>query len=76
MPYLMNGTVENLSSNTKLNLGDTLPVDGLKARATEPEWNSEWTRLIPVREIFYYLGKPPMVSFSLASRTYIWQPHV
>ena len=52
MPYLMNGTVENLSSNTKLNLGDTLPVDGLKARTTEPEWNSEWTRLIPVREIF------------------------
>ena len=34
VPYLMNGTFENFSSNTKLNLGDTLPVDGLKAIST------------------------------------------
>ena len=36
---LINGNVENSSSNTKLNLGETLPVDGLTSRSTESAWN-------------------------------------
>ena len=50
VPSLINGAVENLSSNTTWNWGETWPVSGFRTRDTYPAWNGEWPRYIPDRE--------------------------
>ena len=44
VPSLINGTVENSSSNTICNWGEKWPVSGLRTRSTDPPQNGDWTR--------------------------------
>ena len=66
MPYLINGTVENSSSNTAWNWGDTWTVDGFRSRATDPAWNGECPRYTPSRERGYHLGSPSILTYNLS----------
>ena len=66
-PSLINGTVENLSSNTTCNWGETWPVYGFINRATDPAWHSEWPRYIHAREWSSHLDIPAMLPCIIAS---------
>ena len=58
VPSLMNGTVDNSSSNTTWNWGETWPVSGFITRDTYPAWNVEWPRYIPAHEQGYHFFSP------------------
>ena len=76
LPLLMNGTVENSSSNTTHNWGETWPVSGFKTRGTDPVWNGERKIYIPKHEWSYQLGSPAIFHFNLASKTLTGRTHV
>ena len=69
VPSLMNGTVENSSSNTTWNWSDTWPVAGFRTRATDPAWNGECPIYIPACEWGYHLGSPAILPCYLTSNT-------
>ena len=66
---LMNGTVENSSSNTTWNWGDTWPVDRFITIATYPAWNSECTRYISSHDRGSHLGSPDKLPCNISSKT-------
>ena len=69
VPSLMNGPVENSSSNTTWNLGESWPVDAFITIATDTAWNSKQIRYIPASDIFYHLGSPAILTCNIASNT-------
>ena len=65
---LMNGTVENSSSNTTHNWGETWLVSGFRTRATDTPWNGEWQRYILEYERGSHLDSPAMLPCNIESK--------
>ena len=66
---LVNINVENSSSNTTWNLGETLSVDGFRTIYTYPEWNCQWPRYIPALDQGSHLDSTSMLHFNIGSNT-------
>ena len=67
--YLKNGTVENSSSNTTWNWGETWQVSGFRTRGTDPAWNGELLIYIPAREWVSHWGIPDPFPCNLSFKT-------
>ena len=76
VPYLMNGTAVNSSSNTTWNLVKTWKIAGFRTRDTNPAWTDEWTKYIPAREQVYHLSNPTIFPWNIASKTKTGQLHL
>ena len=69
LPSLMNGTVENSSSNATRNWGETWPVAGFITRGTDHLCNGEWPIYLPAREQGSHLCIPDMLHCNISSKT-------
>ena len=69
VPSLINGTVENSSSNTTLNWGEIWTVAGFRIRDYDPVRNDKLTRWIPTHKRGSHLCSPAMLPCNIVSNT-------